>query len=42
MSSEVWFVGMRKVDCSARIVARAFSADEFRLTAQRASIGNPG
>src|ERR1700730_2579283 len=42
MSSEIWFVGMRKVDCSAHIVARALSANEFRPTAQRASISNPG
>src|SRR5215831_8309256 len=33
--SETWFFGMRKVDRSARMIERAFSADEFRPTAQR-------
>jgi hypothetical protein len=40
--SEIWFVGMRKVDRSAHIVAGAFGADEFWPTAQRAPISNPG
>jgi hypothetical protein len=37
-SSEIRFVGMRKVDRSARMVEGAFSADEFRPSAQRAPI----